>query len=181
MKRLAIALLLFAIPLFAQYKMPPKEIADVVDAPPPPITTVSPDGKWVLLQHIPALLTIEDLSRPELKLAGIRFDPERHDQSRALYATAMTLVRVADGESRAVSGLPANARIRYTSWSPDVTHLAAALSTANGVELWAVDIASARAHRLSSPPLNLTLPRRPFEWTPDSRALIARTVPAARA
>ncbi|HEY6141018.1 MAG TPA: S9 family peptidase, partial [Thermoanaerobaculia bacterium] len=171
MKRLAFILLLLAIPLFAQYKMPPKEIADVADAPPPPITTVSLDGKWILLQQYPSLLTIEDLARPELKLAGLRFDPERHDQSRALYATALTLVRVADGETRAVSGLPASARIRYTSWSPDVAHLAAALSTANGVELWAVDLATARAHRLSSPPLNLTLPRRPFEWTPDGRAL----------
>jgi len=181
MKRLAFALLLIAVPAFAQYKMPPKEIADVADAPPPPVATVSPDGKWILLQHFPALLTIEDLSRPELKLAGIRFDPERHDQSRALYSTALTLVRVAGGESRAVSGLPPNARIRFASWSPDVAHVAFALSTAGGVELWVADAASAQARRLSPLLLNLTLPRRPFDWTPDSRALVARTVPLARA
>jgi dipeptidyl aminopeptidase/acylaminoacyl peptidase len=181
MKRLAILLLLLAIPVFAQYKMPPKEIADVVDAPPPPATTVSPDGKWLLLQHFPALLTIEDLSRPELKLAGIRFDPERHDQSRAAYATSLALVRVADGESRAVSGLPANARIRFSTWSPDTTRVAFTVSTPSGAELWVADAAAASARRLSSLLMNQTFPRRPFEWMPDSRTLLARTVPTTRA
>src|SRR5205823_2213766 len=104
-KRLVLAiLLLVAFPLFAQYKMPPKEIAGVVDAPPPPFTTLSPDGKWILIQNVPPLLTIEDLSRPELKLAGIRFDPERHDQSRATYATSLALARVADGTSQSIAG-----------------------------------------------------------------------------
>src|ERR1044071_5642155 len=178
-RRLALLLLLLALPLpvFAQYKMPPKEIADVVDAPPPPATTVSPDGKWLLLQHFPALLTIEDLSRPELKLAGIRFDPERHDQSRGAYATSLALVRVADGESRAVSGLPANARIRFSTWSPDSTRVAFTVSTPNGAELWVADAAAASARRVSSLLMNQTFPRRPFEWMPDSRALIARSVP----
>src|SRR5207248_2229228 len=64
-KRLFLAiLLLVSVPLLAQYKMPPKEIADVVDAPPPPFTTLSPDARWVLVQNVPPLLTIEDLSRP---------------------------------------------------------------------------------------------------------------------
>jgi len=180
-KYLPLLLLLLAIPLFAQYKMPPKEIADVVDAPPPPITTISPDGKWILVQNIPPLLTIEDLSRPELKLAGIRFDPERHDQSRATYATSLALVRVADGDSRPMTGIASPARIRFSTWSPDSTRVAFTLSTANGAELWVADAAAASARRLSSLLMNQTFPRRPFEWMPDSRTLIARTVPSARA
>src|SRR6266516_503374 len=134
-KRLVLAILLLALPLLAQYKMPPKEIADVVDAPPPPFTTLSPDGKWILIQNVPPLLTIEDLSRPELKLAGIRFDPERHDQSRATYATSLALARVADGTSQSIAGLPSPARIRFPVWSPDSTRIAFTLSTANGAEL----------------------------------------------
>jgi dipeptidyl aminopeptidase/acylaminoacyl peptidase len=180
MKRLFLLVLIFALPAFAQYKMPPKEIADVVDAAPPPFTTLSPDAKWVLVQNVPPLLTIEDLSRPELKLAGIRFDPERHDQSRATYATSLALVRVADGQSRPVSGLPSPARIRYPLWSPDSARVAFTLSTASGAELWVVDAANASARRVTRLPMNQTMPRRPFEWMPDSRALVARTVPAGR-
>src|SRR5205823_14862631 len=179
-KRLVLAILLLAFPLFAQYKMPPKEIADVVDAPPPPITTLSADGRWILIQNVPPLLTIEDLSRPELKLAGIRFDPERHDQSRATYAMSLAFARVADGETPPMTGVPSPARIRYPAWSPDSTRVAFTLSTVNGAELWVADAATARARRISSLLMNQTLPRRPFEWTPDSRALIARTVPASR-
>src|SRR5512140_273547 len=108
MRRLSLLLILLLIPFAAaaEYKMPPKAIADVVDAPPPPSAISSPDGKWLLLGQSPALLTIEDLSRPELKLAGLRFDPERHDQSRASYATSYTLVSVADGSSRVLRGVP---------------------------------------------------------------------------
>jgi dipeptidyl aminopeptidase/acylaminoacyl peptidase len=180
-KRLVLPiLLLVAFPLFAQYKMPPKEIADVVDAPPPPFTTLSPDGKWILVQNVPPLLTIEDLSRPELKLAGIRFDPERHDQSRVTYATSLALARVADGTSQSIGGLPSPARIRFPVWSPDSMRIAFTLSTANGAELWVADAATAHARRVSSLLMNQTLPRRPFEWMPDSRTLIVRTVQASR-
>src|SRR5260370_28519238 len=105
MRRLIAALLFAPAIALAQYHMPPKEIADVVDAPPPPIASVSPHGKWLLLIQQPAMLTIADLSRPERKLAGIRFDPETHDQSRSLYARSLTLVRVSDGESRAIAGV----------------------------------------------------------------------------
>src|SRR5438034_320650 len=100
-KRLVLVILLLAFPVFAQYKMPPKEIADVVDAPPPPIMTLSGDGRWILIQNVPPLLTIEDLSRPELKLAGIRFDPERHEESRGRKTPASTYEDMIKDESDA--------------------------------------------------------------------------------
>src|SRR5260370_16750364 len=67
MRRLIAALLFAPAIALAQYHMPPKEIADVVDAPPPPIASVSPDGKWLLLIQQPAMLTIAALSRPPPK------------------------------------------------------------------------------------------------------------------
>jgi len=42
-------LLLAALPLDAQYRIPPKELAEVVDAWPTPGAIPSPDGKWLLL------------------------------------------------------------------------------------------------------------------------------------
>ncbi len=188
MRRLFLAfLLLFPFALLAQsaadstYRMPPKGIADVVDVPPPPSANLSPDGNWLLLTQAPAMLTIADLSQPELKLAGVRFNPETHDQSRSLYSTSLTLLRVSNGESKLVSGLPSSPRMRFTTWSPDSAHVAFTLSTANGVELWIADTATASAHRLSSLLMNETWPRRPFEWMPDSRSLVARVVPSNRA
>jgi dipeptidyl aminopeptidase/acylaminoacyl peptidase len=186
MRRLVIALLFTPLALFAQgaqdikYQMPPKEIADVLDAPPAPFASVSPDGKWLLLMQPPAMLTIADLSQPELKLAGIRFNPERHDQTRSTYFTSLTLVPIAGGAPRVVSGIPEAPRMRYPTWSPDSAKIAFTLSTPEGVELWTVDVTGAAASRIITPKVNQSLPRRPFEWMPDSKALLVRCVPPNR-
>jgi dipeptidyl aminopeptidase/acylaminoacyl peptidase len=184
--RLAIATLLLPLSLFAQgsndagYKLPPKEIAAVVDALPAPLAILSPDGKSLLLMQQPPLLTIADLSQPELKLAGVRFNPERHDQARLLYNTSLTLVSTSDGKSRSISGLPGSPRMRFATWSPDSTRIAFTLSTPGGVELWVADAGTASARRVSSLLLNQSLPRRPFEWMPSASSLVARVVPPNR-
>jgi dipeptidyl aminopeptidase/acylaminoacyl peptidase len=178
MRRVLLALV-FLVPavLFGQYQLPPKAIVDVVDAPPPPLANVSPDGKWLLLMQQPPLLTIADLSQPELKLAGVRFNPETHDQSRLMYNTSLTLMPVNGGEAHPVTGLPASPRMRFVTWSPDSSHVAFTLSAKTGVELWVADTATAKASRLSFVVVNQSLPRRPYEWMPDSRAIVARTLP----
>lgn len=54
------------------YKQPPKEILDIVDAPPQPALTFSPDRSQILqLARPPSLPPIFEISRPELKLAGV--------------------------------------------------------------------------------------------------------------
>ena len=53
------------------YKRPPPEILQIVDAPPQPSLSFSPDRKLILqLQRPPSLPPITEISRPELKLAG---------------------------------------------------------------------------------------------------------------
>jgi dipeptidyl aminopeptidase/acylaminoacyl peptidase len=180
MRRLfCLVLALFALPLLAEYKMPPKVLADVVDALPTPGAIPSPDGKWLLLYQLPPLLTIADLSQPELKLAGVRFNPETHDQTRSLYSTSLTLTPVGGGPARVVTGIPAPPRMHNLLWSPDASRIAFTLSTPSGVELWVADVATAGAHRIGTLHLNQSM-RRPFDWMPDSRALIAGVVPTSR-
>lgn len=175
-------LLLALIPIVAaaQYKMPPPEIAAVVDTPPPPVARLSPDGNWLLLTQSPAMLTIEDLSQPESKLAGLRFNPETHDTPRLPYASSLTLVRVLNGTSRPVTGLPANARVRFPLWSPDSSRVAFSVTGSGGVELWIADAATGSARRIGSALLNQSLGRRAFDWMPDSRSFAARVVPPSR-
>src|SRR4051812_37719600 len=180
MRRLFVLLLLAATPLFAQYKTPPKELADIVDALPTPGAVLSPDGKWLLLFQQPSLLTIADLAQPELKLAGERFNPQRHDQTRSLYSMSLTLVPVSgSGPARAIAGIPAEPRMRFATWSPDATKVAFTLSTAAAVELWVADVASANAHRVGEFAVNQSMGRA-FAWMPDSKSLLAAVVPASR-
>ena len=55
----------------AGYLQPPQEILDVVDRPPEPNLSFSPDRRRVLqLYRPPPMPPISELARPEVKLAG---------------------------------------------------------------------------------------------------------------
>ncbi|HEX7152547.1 MAG TPA: prolyl oligopeptidase family serine peptidase [Thermoanaerobaculia bacterium] len=179
MRRLAIALLFLAVPLFAQetYQLPPKEIVELADAPPTPVFLSGP-GDWALLGQTPALLAISDLAQPELKLAGHRFNPQSHEQTRAGYYVSLRLLNVLTGVEKAVSGLPASLRARNVTWSADGARFAFTHANERGVELWTADVAAATASRLGNVLLNASLPSRPVQWLSDNRTLLVRLVPA---
>ena len=171
-----------------QYQLPPKAIVDLIDAPPTPGVSLSPrtaaSGKrWLLIQHFAGLPTIADLAQPELRLAGLRFNPKTDGPSRGRYATALELKALPDGKAVAIAGLPAHAKIRYEEWSPDGTKIAFVnISDSKedaGLSLWIVDAATAQAHRVGHVALNGIF-ESPCEWLSDSKALVCRAVPANR-
>lgn len=174
--KLTLALLLAVLvilPAFAEdtYRMPPKELAELVDAPPTPTISVGP-GDLALLIDSPAYLTIADLSQPELQLAGVRFNPRNHEQTRFGYARDLRILRLSKGEQRAVAGLPSPLRARYATWSPDGTRIAFTHATEDALELWVIDTASANASRVGSVVLNATHVSRPFSWLGSSSLVV---------
>src|SRR6202451_1412962 len=63
-----------------KYQEPPKAMIDLVDARLTPYVEVSPgdgvSGRWLLIEEISGLPSIADLAQPELRLAGLRFNPK---------------------------------------------------------------------------------------------------------
>ena len=59
-----------------KYHLPPAEIVKIVDAPLTPSTSVSPDKANILLIERSSIITIEELSAEELRIAGIRIARE---------------------------------------------------------------------------------------------------------
>ncbi|OUJ73056.1 alpha/beta hydrolase family protein [Hymenobacter crusticola] len=164
----------------ATYQTPPKIIADLVDAPATPRLSLSSDGKWMVLMPVQDLPSIAELSQPELRMAGLRLNPRTNGPSRVSYSTGLTLKRIGDTKETPVQGLPKAAKISEVSWSPDNTKLAFALTTDatptdSRMELWLVDVASAKARKLMNLPLNGVFGNS-FDWVADSRTLIAHTV-----
>ena len=80
-------------PLIADdgYKMPPKAIVDIVDAPKTPNISISPNKEYLLLLGKQSLISIEELSQSELKLAGIRINPATNGRSRASTYNSITI------------------------------------------------------------------------------------------
>lgn len=162
------------------YQMPAPELAALVDAPVPPAVSPAPDRELLLLMERPALPPIAEVAAPELRLAGLRIDPVTTGPSRARPYTGLTL-RDLEGTERPIEGLPADARIRNVRWAPDGRHIAFTHDTDDRIELWVADAETARARRLIDAAVNDAYYGSPYEWMPDSRTIIVRTVPPDRA
>jgi dipeptidyl aminopeptidase/acylaminoacyl peptidase len=171
-----------------QYQQPPKAMVDIVDALPTPGVELSPAGgapgkRWMLIEHFSGLPTIADLAQPELRLAGLRFNPKTDGPSRGRYETSLELQALPNGKAVAIGGLPAHAKIRFADWSPDGRKISFVnISDAKedaGLSLWIIDVAAAQARRLPGIALNGIF-GPPCEWLSDSQGLVCRTVPADR-
>ena len=188
-KQLLSATLLLAAAAAAQaqdfpYQTPPKALQDLLLAPPTPRVSLSSDGRTLALLAVQDFPTVAELAQPELRLAGLRFNPRTNGPSRVSYAVGIKLKTLPGGPETDVKGLPAQARISGVSWSPDNKTMAFALTTpgtgADGrVELWVADVATATARRLLAAPLNDAFGSS-FEWVSDSQTLLVRVVPAGR-
>ncbi|HEX8272095.1 MAG TPA: prolyl oligopeptidase family serine peptidase [Longimicrobiaceae bacterium] len=168
--------LLAAAPAAAQdpaapaYRTPPAPIPQILAVPPAPTVVLSPGRDRMALLGREEMPGIAALAAPELRLAGERIDPRTGGPSRASLYDAITLGPVGAGGRRAVQ-LPEGARISSPEWSPDGSHLAFALTTPAGIELWVADAATARARRLTGPELNAAA-GSPLQWMPDGRSLL---------
>ncbi|CAI7893350.1 unnamed protein product [Closterium sp. NIES-53] len=175
------------------YALPPAEILSIVDAPPNPSLSFSPKRERVLFMHRPSLTPISELARPELKLAGVRIDPEAHSRSRMSFYTGVTIHRVNDddtlGDSVDITGLPPASKINFLSWSPDGQHLAFTVrgdgeegdngekQAGRQLSLWVADVATGKARQLLGPPhaaINAVFDS--YAWL-DGSTLIASIIP----
>ncbi len=182
------------------YQKPPQAIEKLLDAPATPIGQLSPDQATLLVEQPATFPTIADVAAPRYRLAGLRFNPATNGPSRGVYSIGMSLQSVDGGSARPVAGLPAKLKASDALWSPDSRHVAFVQRTAAttqaaesapktekgvaasgaGLELWVIDVAAARAHRVGTVRLNAVLGRRPCEWMPDSAGLLCKVVPGDR-
>lgn len=164
------------MPSDCPYQLPHPALAQIVDQPKLPGARLSSNYRWVCFLRRPGLESIADLSGPELKLAGVRFNPERHAPSQpSLTYDEITVKDLHSGESYRMEGIPAG-KIHSPSWSPDSGHLAFALETHDGLRLWIAKAGEKIAHQLCPLRVSGVLPGALFRWTSDGAYLLTRLV-----
>ncbi len=172
-----VALLLIPAGLFAQgYRQPPKEVLDVLNAPAPPATSLSPTRDKIALLETLRYPPVAELAEPMLRLAGLRINPRTNAAHRQNYFVGVSLQNIADGAVTKVE-LPAGAKLVSAQWSPDGRHLAAGNVTDKGVELWIINTATGKAMRVPNVFVNTAFGG--FSWE-GSEMLSAQLVPTNR-
>jgi dipeptidyl aminopeptidase/acylaminoacyl peptidase len=165
------------------YQKPPAPIEKLLDAPATPTARLSPDRKLLLIEQPQDFPSIADVAQPRFRLAGLRFNPRDNGPSREVDSIAISLQSVSGGASKPVSGLPVKLKATHALWSPDSKHIAFVQRSEGALELWAIDAATAHAHRIGLLRLNAVLGGAggaPCAWMPDSEALLCKIVPATR-
>ncbi|MFM8913207.1 MAG: S9 family peptidase, partial [Flammeovirgaceae bacterium] len=157
------------------YQRPPEEIAKLVEAPFTPAVTFSPDKNWMALWDRSSLPTIEELSRPELRIAGLRINPDNFGPSRNNFFINLKLKSMKDKKDFAVAGLPAQLQISQVAFSPDSKKLAFLNTTPQQIELWLVDLATQAAKKISNQKVNSTLSSA-MSWLSDSQSILFLSV-----
>ncbi|MBT8321564.1 MAG: prolyl oligopeptidase family serine peptidase [Eudoraea sp.] len=181
MKKLFTCLLLF-IALIASsqeklnYQKPAPEILELVDVPRAPAVQITETTDYMVMLYRDSYKTIAELSEPELRLAGLRINPDTNIGSRTTYYNNVKIKKTGTKEAVQVSGLPDNPRLANFSVSPDESMIALTNTTAQGVELWVLDMAKAEVRRLSGPGINANL-RDVINWFKDGKSVLVKMVP----
>ncbi|MBU8882103.1 prolyl oligopeptidase family serine peptidase [Kaistella sp. DKR-2] len=181
--RLTAVAFLFAVFANAQesvtYQKPSSEILQLAEFQRAPSVMMNSKKDWMVFSYRPTYKSLDDLNQEEMKLAGLRVNPVTNISSSITYSNNLKIRRLTDKTEVQVHGLPANPKIAYTAFSPDEKKLAFTNTTAKGVELWILDLASNTAKKITADNLNANL-GMPYVWMKDSETLLVRQIPAGR-
>ncbi|CAL4930641.1 unnamed protein product [Urochloa decumbens] len=172
------------------YRLPPKEIQDIVDAPPLPVLSFSPNKDKILFLKRRALPPLSDLAKPEEKLAGLRIDGNSNTRSRMSFYTGISIHKLLDdgtlGPEKEVNGYPVGARINFVTWSQDGRHISFTVrideedNKSGKLRVWIADVESGEARPLfKSPEIYLNAIFDSSVWI-DNSTLLVCTIPVTR-
>ena len=170
-----------ALPMMAEqlaYQKPPKEILDMMNAPIPPALAVNSARTYATLSQSERYPSIAEVSRPMLRLAGLRIDPQTNGLHLAQYSISVTIVKLPEGTKIPLAA-PPNAHVGALRWSPDGKQFAFPNTIAGGIELWIGDPATGKTRKVENVRLNTVLGDA-VDWLPDNRTLLVKSVPSGR-
>jgi dipeptidyl aminopeptidase/acylaminoacyl peptidase len=161
------------------YQKPPQEIMELVDYERAPSVLMDSKSENILFTYRNTYKNLEDLSQDEMKLGGLRINPTTNISSALTYVNNLKVRKFKGKDLIQVTGLPTNPKIAYITWSPDEKTVAFTNTTNTGVELWVLDISSAKAHKVTEAKLNANL-GSPYTWFANSQSILVKMLPTVR-
>ncbi|WP_345952009.1 MULTISPECIES: prolyl oligopeptidase family serine peptidase [unclassified Mucilaginibacter] len=138
-----------------KYQMPAKAITDLLLAKPTPSVSIDSKGEWMLISERNALPSVEDLARPELRIAGMRINPNNFAPSRQVISfSGLSLKNIKTGKVYPVAGLPVPLNASGMSWNADQNKIAFTQTNAKSVDLYVINLLTQKASKANKLPLN---------------------------
>ena len=162
------------------YQLPPKDMADLLLAKPIPTVSLDDKGEWMLLMERNSYPTVEELGQPEIRIAGLRLNPNNFSPSRQSYINNFTLKNIKANKEFKIMGMPLNMLAGNVQWSPNNKKIAFTNTTAYRVDLFVIDVATQTARKANVQALNVVMGGS-FSWLDDNALLykIAVATPGA--
>ena len=163
------------------YQKPPEEILELVDIQRAPGILIDEKNEYMMLISRSTYKLIEELSQEELRLGGLRINPNTNIGSRATFYEKIQVKNIKNtaGTIQDVNSLPQNPKLTNFTWSPDQKKIAFTHTTATGVEVWVLDLATASAKKLTQASVNANM-RNVINWFKDSKSLLVKMIPEDR-
>ena len=163
------------------YQKPPKEILDLADYERAPSVSMDTKKEYMLLSYRNTYKTLDDLNQEEMRLGGLRINPVTNISSTTTYISNLKIRKIKGQTPKEVQvqGLPENAKLTNISWSPNEKKISFSNTTATGVELWVIEVATAQAKKLTDARVNSNM-GNPFSWFKDSEHILVKMLPKNR-
>ena len=168
-------LLVSSAKLFAQdgYKTPPKDIMDLVLVKPTPNVSLDDKAEWMLFTQSNSYPSVEELARPELRIAGLRINPNNFAPSRQTFINDLWFKNLSSDKEFKISGLPSPLMAGNINWSPNDKKIAFTHTTSTRVDLYVIDVATQKATKVNKQALNTI--SGGYQWI-DDNTLLYRTI-----
>ncbi len=161
------------------YQKPSDEILELANAPLAPSVWITDDSQYMLLLYRDYYKTMDELSEPELRLAGLRINPKTNIGSRTNYYNNIKVKQISGDEQVQVNGLPENPRLANFNWSPDQTKMAFTNTTSSGVEVLVLDLKTATVKSITDANVNANM-NDVINWFKDGQSLLVKLLPENR-
>jgi dipeptidyl aminopeptidase/acylaminoacyl peptidase len=140
----------FSLTAQQTYQSPPPELVKILEAPANPVTSISPNRRWVLVTVAdPRTVTISDMADSAYYLAGskIRATPDYRIENIGIRSGTVTSI---DGKTVRAVEMPAEGRIGTAAWSADGDQLAyTTISPDKHMALEILDLPTGKQHYVS--------------------------------
>jgi dipeptidyl aminopeptidase/acylaminoacyl peptidase len=167
------------IPAWAQqtYQSPPADLVKILEAPANPITSISPNRRWVLVTvSDPRTVTISDMADSAYYLAGskIRANPDYRVENIGIRSGTVSSI---DGKTERTLQVSSAGRIGSTAWSNAGDQLAYTTISNRAMSVDILDPGTGRTRHITGS--GLTGRIRDLEWSRDGKDLAFTTTTAA--